>query len=139
MQVDFLTGCHSTPYYTHVHRDIDMWFPDCSPEGRASAEGSESARFERDPAAFVSAMYAAAAGAGADATGLTGVPRRAVPSHVVLFDSTEPALRQLLARLGFARVRAFFHSHVNGDADGELPQRRMLVYRQHDARRAFSD
>jgi hypothetical protein len=29
----FLTPCHATPYYSHVHRPIAMHFIDCSPPG----------------------------------------------------------------------------------------------------------
>jgi phosphatidylinositol glycan class B len=27
----FLTPCHATPYYSHVHRNVSMRFLDCSP------------------------------------------------------------------------------------------------------------
>ena len=27
----FLTPCHATPFYSHVHRDVPMRFLDCSP------------------------------------------------------------------------------------------------------------
>ena len=33
MSVLFLTPCHATPYYSHIHRDISMEFLDCSPPG----------------------------------------------------------------------------------------------------------
>lgn len=29
----FLTPCHATPYYSHVHLPIPMRFLDCSPPG----------------------------------------------------------------------------------------------------------
>ncbi len=33
MHVLFLTPCHATPYYSHVHTNITMDFLDCSPPG----------------------------------------------------------------------------------------------------------
>jgi len=33
MRVLFLTPCHATPYYSHVHSNITMDFLDCSPPG----------------------------------------------------------------------------------------------------------
>ena len=37
MHVMFLTPCHATPYYSHVHSNITMDFLDCSPPGKNSA------------------------------------------------------------------------------------------------------
>ena len=33
MSVFFAMPCHATPYYSHIHRNIPMAFPDCSPPG----------------------------------------------------------------------------------------------------------
>jgi phosphatidylinositol glycan class B len=33
----FLTPCHATPYYTHVHAPVNMAFLDCSPPGAPCA------------------------------------------------------------------------------------------------------
>lgn len=33
--IGFFTDCHHTPYYSFIHRNISMDFPDCSPENRA--------------------------------------------------------------------------------------------------------
>ena len=77
----FLTPCHATPYFTHVHRPIPMRFLDCSPAQHAAATArlnlasqawlalpracqgpdagapppSERQCFERDPAAYLAA------------------------------------------------------------------------------------
>lgn len=40
----FLTGCHQTPYYSVVHRNVPMRFPDCSPVPRLQGI-DENARF----------------------------------------------------------------------------------------------
>ena len=36
MNVLFLTPCHATPYYSHIHSNISMEFLDCSPPGKFS-------------------------------------------------------------------------------------------------------
>lgn len=36
VKVLFLTPCHSTPYYSSLHRKIDMRFLDCSPTGTSN-------------------------------------------------------------------------------------------------------
>jgi phosphatidylinositol glycan class B len=33
----FLTPCHATPFYSHVHRNVSMHFLDCSPPATAGA------------------------------------------------------------------------------------------------------
>lgn len=30
----FITKCHHTPFYSALHKNIPMRFPDCSPKGR---------------------------------------------------------------------------------------------------------
>lgn len=29
--IHFWTPCHATPYYSYLHQNVSMWFPDCSP------------------------------------------------------------------------------------------------------------
>ena len=36
LHVLFLTPCHATPYYSHLHQPIPMQFLDCSPSGGAA-------------------------------------------------------------------------------------------------------
>ena len=154
----FLTNCHATPFYSALHADVPMWFPDCSPAARLSAAGTASACFEQDPPRFVRALYAGLApgfgssdksggdgcvaatlGAAAPSSSsfpshftesLVVRPQPELPSHLVMFDSSEAGLRPLLEPAGFRCVANFFHAHFSGDADQEVPQLRMLVYRR---------
>ena len=149
MSVHFLTGCHATPYYSALHADVPMWFPDCSPRARLSAAGTAAASLARDPRAFARALYAgalvakpaaqqrsgaggaavaaAAAAAPAPAAGqpvLFAVQPLPLPTHIVMFDASEPELRAVIAPLGFRRVASFFHAHF-GDDPGH-----MLVFKR---------
>jgi hypothetical protein len=85
LAVHFMVPCHGTPYYSHLHMDIPMWFPDCSPpQFRRTAMDrvggrydpiheavSESSVMQYDPVAFVHERYGKkpGAGRGAEVTG----------------------------------------------------------------------
>ena len=81
-QIHFLMPCHSTPFHSHIHLPVVMWFPDCSPPHfrcqarhfsckhycKRDAElchkhallaplRSESDRLRADPLAFVTTRY----------------------------------------------------------------------------------
>ncbi|CAN6466607.1 unnamed protein product [Victoria cruziana] len=103
-----LMPCHSTPYYSTLHRNISMSFLDCTP---SSEEGyvDESDRFLLDPAKFVSNMAL----------------NWKQPSHILLFDSQERHLNNFLASHSYQQVGRFFHAHFK--VDREL-QGAVLVY-----------
>jgi hypothetical protein len=47
--VMFITKCHQTPYYSMIHKNIPMRFPDCSPKGRIDGtEEGNILRFETE-------------------------------------------------------------------------------------------
>ncbi|EPS61240.1 hypothetical protein M569_13558, partial [Genlisea aurea] len=103
----FLMPCHSTPYYSSLHRDVPMRFLDCSPSGRKDDESDE---FVSDPLGF--------------ATEFARSWSR--PSHIVMFDSEEGRLREFLASHHFSEERRFFHSHFK--VDREELQASVAVY-----------
>lgn len=51
----YLTECHSTPYYSVLHRDIPTRFPTCSPIERVENR-DENTRLWRDPAVLFREM-----------------------------------------------------------------------------------
>lgn len=113
----FLMPCHSTPYYSHIHRHVDMRFLDCSPR-REGPESTESWRFLSSPLATArEAMAAVQRDAGGSAA----------PTHVIVFDTHAEALRPLFLERGFRQVRSFRHAHF--PVDGEL-QSEVLVYKR---------
>lgn len=46
--VIFIMECHSTPYYSVLHRNVTMRFPDCSPITRVHGK-SENDQFFKNP------------------------------------------------------------------------------------------
>eukprot|EP00850_Spirogloea_muscicola_P018611 SM000172S03084 [mRNA] locus=s172:193184:196341:+ [translate_table: standard] len=107
--VTFLMPCHSTPFYSHLHRNVPMNYLDCSPRG-LEAGASDSTAFLANPGSFVRRLYR---------------NETTMPSHLVLFDVEEPKLRDFLQERGYSEARRFFHAHF--PVDREL-QNYVLVY-----------
>ncbi|KAL4458160.1 hypothetical protein ABPG75_013025 [Micractinium tetrahymenae] len=124
----FLTPCHATPYYSHVHAAIPMRFLDCSPPQYAAATAALNAAaeawlplpaacptagpgeqlsqrrcFERDPAAYLATVLEGSAHAGTPA-----VPPQRRPSLLVGYAPLMGRLDAQLQRWGYrprARLR----------------------------------
>ncbi|KAJ2781118.1 glycosylphosphatidylinositol anchor biosynthesis [Coemansia javaensis] len=110
--IGFLMPCHSTPFYSHLHVDIPMWFLSCEPPlSRAGLDSHywEAGDFEQHPAEFVREIFAA--------SGPPAPPRsrRQKPSHLVLYDATARRIPHDLAALGYAETARFFNTHFSGD------------------------
>jgi GPI mannosyltransferase 3 len=105
-QVHFLMPCHATPFYSHLHVpnvDVTLRSLDCSPEGRLSPEGSESDRFQKDPAGFVQGLY--------------GKGVWSWPDYVVMFGSSDVRLTDFWRGHDYHRRTTLFHSDFQGDVD----------------------
>lgn len=125
--VFFLTPCHTTPYYTHVHRPIPMRFLDCSPPLHTAAtaslnqhgeawlalpdacpltSGSMSQRqcFESDPAAYLDDV-------------LTSLPPPSRPRLVVGYAPLMRDLTHMLAGWGYHLHTSLTNCWVQTDPD----------------------
>jgi phosphatidylinositol glycan class B len=122
LAIHFLMPCHSTPLYSHLHRNVPTWFLDCSPAARLSTEGSESSQWSSNPLAFATAAY----------------NDRELPKFIVVFDDdyyggsaeSSASLQAFFEEeRGFVLAASFFHSHVAGDAEADklLTNNRVLV------------
>ncbi|KAM0952550.1 putative hexosyltransferase [Dioscorea sansibarensis] len=96
----FLMPCHSTPYYSALHSNLPMRILDCSPSDNKGYL-DESDQFMSNPVGFVLAM----------------LENSSLPSHLVLFESEEKHLRELLVSHSFKEVKRFFHAHFKVDRD----------------------
>ncbi|XP_020593825.1 GPI mannosyltransferase 3 [Phalaenopsis equestris] len=96
----FLMPCHSTPYYSSLHQNLPMRFLDCSPN-QAKGALDESDQFMANPSDFVSEIFR-----------LT-----LLPSHIIVFESQERALREILSLFSFTEEKRFFHAHFKVDRD----------------------
>ncbi|XP_021303320.1 GPI mannosyltransferase 3 isoform X2 [Sorghum bicolor] len=108
----FLMPCHSTPYYSTLHYDLPMRFLDCTPSDNKGTL-DESDRFLTSPSEFVGGVFG----------------NLSTFSHIVLFESEERHVLQLLLHNSFLEVRRFFHSHFKVDRD---LQSSVVVYSRRD-------
>lgn len=108
----FLMPCHSTPYYSTLHYNLPMRFLDCTP---SDSKGTldESDRFLTSPSEFVGDVFG----------------NLSAFSHIVLFESEERHVLQLLLHNSFLEMRRFFHSHFKVDRD---LQSAVVVYSRRD-------
>lgn len=86
--------CHSTPYYSHVHRNLSMLFWDCSPSSEPNYV-DQADQFKLDPAAFLNSHY--------DVDGKTP-SKPPLPTHVVLFARMLPQMSDFLQLHSFSKV-----------------------------------
>ncbi|KAI0221216.1 glycosylphosphatidylinositol anchor biosynthesis [Massospora cicadina] len=122
--VGFLMPCHSTPYHSHLHRALPMWFLTCHPplNGQSLATYKDvSDRFYDHPGAFLATqlaqnysnweMYVNA--------NSTVEFKYFWPSHLVLFESLLTAWpevgHQILEVQRYHLCYSFFNSHFHED------------------------
>ncbi|KAJ2774835.1 glycosylphosphatidylinositol anchor biosynthesis [Coemansia nantahalensis] len=118
--IGFLMPCHSTPYYSHLHADIPMWFLSCEPPLARSDRTShywEADDFEQHPADFVREIFASPAEGERPPASRhrRRRQRRARPSHLVLYDGMVRRIDRQLAALGYEESARFFNTHFSGD------------------------
>ncbi|PFX22760.1 GPI mannosyltransferase 3 [Stylophora pistillata] len=101
MSVLFLMPCHSTPFYSFVHRNISMRFLECPP----SAEPGyidEADQFYRHPTSWLSEQFR-------DhriPSGHQGEPHH-LPSHLVLFNVLLQSISKWLEHFHYKEVTSF--------------------------------
>lgn len=114
--VGFLMPCHSTPYYSHLHRQIPMWFLSCEPPLEKSALAShywEADDFEQHPVEFLQKIFPSQSTA---TTSKLDPDQKIKPSHLVLYDCMVKQIRQQLIELGYVECARFFNTHFSGDS-----------------------
>lgn len=57
IKVYILDTCHMTPFYSYIHKNITMSFPDCSPQSRLRERGSGTDRLIKNPAEYVKQQF----------------------------------------------------------------------------------
>ncbi|KAJ1812186.1 glycosylphosphatidylinositol anchor biosynthesis [Coemansia sp. RSA 2598] len=150
-QIGFLMPCHSTPFYSHLHKDLPMWFLSCEPpleKDQLPTHYWEANDFEQNPEAFLHKIFTTTttksdievlqADSMADrdaqdhrgfhnAGPLPGQPRP-WPSHLVLYDVMAKRIGHILVDHGYSECARFFNTHFNGDSrrKGDV-----IVYCQH--------
>ncbi|XP_065912466.1 GPI mannosyltransferase 3-like isoform X2 [Dysidea avara] len=89
----FLTPCHSTPFYSHVHRNVSMRILTCTP----FEKNNELEQFYKSPHQWLSTQYPSPVD---------------LPSHLVMYNSLTPILEQFLIDNHYNMISEVFHTHI---------------------------
>eukprot|EP01119_Soliformovum_irregulare_P025172 TRINITY_DN9248_c0_g1_i2.p1 TRINITY_DN9248_c0_g1~~TRINITY_DN9248_c0_g1_i2.p1 ORF type:complete len:401 (-),score=109.29 TRINITY_DN9248_c0_g1_i2:8-1210(-) len=123
--VHFLTPCHSTPYYSFVHRPIELLFLDCSPSEEEGLDQAE--RFKLDPYQFVREFYHMESPGNFTPHRTDHVTSR-LPTHIVTFEKYISSLTPFFQEEGFVEDSRFVQEIEF--KDGTLSPYYMLMYKQ---------
>uniref|UniRef100_A0A1B0GNQ9 Mannosyltransferase n=1 Tax=Phlebotomus papatasi TaxID=29031 RepID=A0A1B0GNQ9_PHLPP len=94
----FLMPCHSTPLYSHIHRNVTLRFLTCEPNLNDDPNHEEEAEiFYRNPSHWLD-------------THIPAYPPSETPSHVVLFDSLKPRIQDFLSK--YKEAHSIAHADV---------------------------
>ncbi|KAG8183838.1 hypothetical protein JTE90_025721 [Oedothorax gibbosus] len=94
----FLMPCHSTPYYSYIHKNITMKFLTCEPNFNNTQYYEEEAdSFFQYPSFWLHQNYE--------------TKKALLPSHIVMFDSLFSHVMKFLQRNGYHLCYSTFHSH----------------------------
>jgi phosphatidylinositol glycan class B len=92
--VGFLMPCHSTPWYSVLHKSTPMWFLTCEPP--LDDRVDEADQFYQNPITYLE-------------------QHKKQTSHLVLFDNLYTQLNGYLKEQGFTECQRFFNSHFHDD------------------------
>ncbi|KAK7085194.1 hypothetical protein SK128_008232 [Halocaridina rubra] len=106
----FLMPCHSTPYYSHLHKNVSMRFLTCEPN--LAYRGNyfdEADTFEKDPAAWLHQHY----NPQGNGEGISKEHSDIIlPSHLVLFDVLVSKIKDFLRNHKYHLKHRLFHAHI---------------------------
>ncbi|KAK3089704.1 hypothetical protein FSP39_005759 [Pinctada imbricata] len=99
MDVILLMPCHSTPYYSFIHRNFTLRFLTCDPNlDKVENYIDETNDFFNDPSHWLRQEYH-----------IQGKP---LPSHIVYFNTLQSDISDFLVQSGYKHCRTFFHTHL---------------------------
>jgi phosphatidylinositol glycan class B len=101
MSVGIIMPCHSTPWYSIMHKNIPMWFLTCEPPLVDIEELDEADQFYLNPIKFLQQHQQ---------------DRIWPTSHLVLFENLLPQVQDYLKEQGYTECQRFFNSHFHDDA-----------------------
>jgi len=105
--LQFLMPCHSTPLYSHIHKNITTRFLTCEPNLLGDSNHVDEAdEFYRDPMAWLHTHYPLT----------SNIARRLDPSiphlpTIALFDVLQTAVQGFLDDRGYVKCSSHFHAN----------------------------
>lgn len=105
----FLMPCHSTPYYSYLHRYVKMRFLTCEPNlNQDVGYVDEAEQFYNDPVRWLDAEF-------------TQLAAHKQPTHIVYYSSLHDTLLPYLNQYNYSKCAQFFHTHFpDGRVDSEI-------------------
>lgn len=100
INVYILDTCHMTPFYSYIHKNITMSFPDCSPDNRKREGGSDTDKLIRNPLEFVNQIFD-------NDTDL--------PEYIVTTESKMNGIKSWFYEKGYKKVffnKFYFHRYI---------------------------
>ncbi|XP_035215381.1 GPI mannosyltransferase 3-like isoform X2 [Stegodyphus dumicola] len=95
----FLMPCHSTPYYSYIHKNISMKFLTCEPNfENADGYTDEADEFFEDPMEWLTKTY-------------DSNSNQLLPTHIVMFDKLYDSISIFLKKFHYEHCFNAFHSH----------------------------
>lgn len=109
----FLTPCHATPLYSHLHVDVPIRFLTCEPNLKNSNDYiDEMDQFFENPMLWIKNNYSN--------------DKNVIPSHVIMFDNILPDVEEFLHN--YRLVTKIFYTHFPQRNYGEY----LMMYRRID-------
>ncbi|KAG1684044.1 GPI mannosyltransferase 3 [Nymphon striatum] len=108
MSVLYLMPCHSTPYYSHIHRNISMRFLSCEPQLENQYVTDEAEVFYRNPEKWLKSYLI-----------------DNYPSHIVMYDVLLKNTKDILKQHKYSKCYDLFHAHI---ADGRIGLEILVFY-----------
>lgn len=123
--VGFLMPCHSTPWQSHLHRNIDSWFLTCEPPLHLADESKhmideymdESDLFYKDPKTFLRLHFPPVFDKKLRQPGREFTYEW--PTHLVFFEQLEPDMVEFLKESPYQECQRFFNSYFHWDSRRE--------------------
>lgn len=112
----YLMPCHSTPYYSHIHRNVSMRFLTCEPNFDLRENYLDEADvFYHDPNKWLHDNYVVK-GHLNDSNG----EAVSLPTHIVMYDSMSILISELLESQGYELCFSTFHTHFSSGRVGKF-------------------
>ncbi|XP_012265530.2 GPI mannosyltransferase 3 [Athalia rosae] len=97
MNILFLTPCHATPLYSHLHANVSTRFLTCEPNLKHQENYTDEVTgFFRNPMMWLNRTYVEG-------------ENSQMPTHVVLFDRLAPEIHQFLQQ--YVQIAKLFYAH----------------------------
>ncbi|CAG8762231.1 18257_t:CDS:2, partial [Gigaspora rosea] len=113
--IGFLAPCHSTPFYSNLHKNLKMWFLTCEPplnhDINLEEYLDEADQFYKNPLEFIYTRFEHSTFNSSSNDSL-----RKWPSYLIIFEVLLKDIEYILKQLEYNQCARFFNSQFNDDS-----------------------